>query len=128
MEVQPILEGLEGECKMSKEVDQIETRVTVLESELVHTKDDIKELKAYSNEIFDIVSGTKEKLDKQNGAIPHLVEQVTKLIDKHENFNNKFNDFVIKSEGNSVKTKILWGIFITVISSGICIIFKLLNL
>jgi len=108
-------------------VDNLEHRVTVLETDLKHVEETEKELKEYCNEIYDVILETKTRLDKQNGILPHIYDQIQLLSSKQEKFEESFDKFIIKFEKTSFKAKILWGGAGTILSSTVFIILKVLG-
>jgi len=106
---------------MSEKVLEIEKRLTILETELPIIKENI-------NDIYDIVYDTKEHLDKQNGAIPHMTEQLKELVDEHHEFAHKIDNYIIKTEKIDLKTKIMWAMGGTGLSALVYIVSKLIGL
>jgi len=107
-------------------LEKLDTRVAVLETETKVIKEDIKELKSYSNEIFNIVSSTKERLDKQNGAIPSISEKLNDLGIDQKLLSNNLDRFILLTEKNVFKSKIIWGVVGGVGSGLLIVILKVL--
>ena len=78
----------------------LETRVAIVE-----TRQNIFEENV--NEIYDVVQEVKERLDKQNGILPHISDEVKDL-------SSKLNEYI--AESNTAKGvtafshKLLWAI------------------
>jgi len=100
---------------------EIDKRVTILETELPIIKENI-------NDIYDVVYETKEKLDKQNGTIPFISEQIRELVEEHREFAKKIDDYIIKTERIDFKTKILWAAGGLISSSIIYFVLKYIGL
>ena len=96
---------------MTVTVIELDTRVSVLETETKNVKEDINDMQMHMNKIYDVVFDVKERIDKQNGKLPYIVEKVDSLSDKQEIFIGKFNDYLLDSEkkniSNKLKTKIM---------------------
>jgi hypothetical protein len=79
------------------------------------------------SENYRVTLSIKERLDKQNGAIPHLVEDVKEL--KHGQ--TALFDAIVKNSisdtENKTRVKILWGILATIGTAAIGFAIKLLS-
>lgn len=94
--------------------DELDKRIAVLEVENDYAKEDRLELKKSFDQVYDLVYSIKEKLDRQNGIIPHISESIGILNEKHDTLSQTFNQYIVKNETkvekNEIKLKVLWGI------------------
>jgi len=91
--------------------EDLETRVSVLETESKHVKESLHELKETTEEIYDLVYAVKENQDKQNGALP-------KMCIKMEEMEEAQRKYIIKQEVTGAKVKIIWTI-VGVVGTGL---------
>jgi len=95
-----------------------EARVIVLESEMTHVKNAIDDLRETLEHNTEMTFHIKERLDKQNGAIPSIQENMKILLSEHRDLAKQVSDQATNQAKISVKTTILWAI-VGVIGTGI---------
>ncbi len=80
------------------DINELDKRLAVAESEFKNLKEVVDEVKTHSRETFEMVSGLKERLDKQNGLLPHMAEKVELLSEN-------FNSYVQQQQHRSIVKK-----------------------
>jgi len=92
---------------MSEELD---TRVAVLEVKGEVQAEKLDKIEENLKETHSMVFSIKERLDKQNGAIPHMAEKIDKMSEVV--YELKENQSAMQSEQTKDGTKlhIIWGI------------------
>ncbi len=99
--------------------DELETRVAVLEVKSDVQSEKFDKIEESLKETHGMVFSIKERLDKQNGIIPHMAEDM-KVIKKHY-------EIVSKEQTDSgIKLKILWGVLGALGGSLLSLVIKLL--
>ena len=94
---------------MSAERVTHEARVIVLESEMSHVKDCLEDLSCQLQHNTEMTLHIKEKLDKQNGAIPGIQENVKLLLSEHRDLRKEVAKQTENQAKNGIKIKVLWG-------------------
>ena len=87
---------------------ELNERVSILEVKFENMEDTLKRLMNNHAEHFDTTLQIKERLDKQNGAIPHMSEDIRAMTLTQNKMFSRMNSDKIKSENLDVKFKILW--------------------
>lgn len=87
-----------------------ESRLAVLEVKNEVQDERFSRMENSVKETYNMVFQVKERLDKQNGAIPHLVEDVKNLTTKQDLMFGILNKNSQEDYKTKVKISILWGI------------------
>lgn len=98
----------------------LEVRVSVLETEISNMEETLKKLDSRLEDNHNLTYDIKSRLDKQNGLIPHMSEDIKTLLTHHESL--KENQLKV-----GLRVKILWGIVIALGSSITGLLFSLLK-
>jgi plasmid maintenance system antidote protein VapI len=80
---------------------ELDKRVSVLEVEFKNVKETVEENR-------DLTLQIKERLDKQNGLIPHMADSVKSLVDVQQEMMKKLNANDIQDAKDGAKMKVLW--------------------
>jgi chromosome segregation ATPase len=89
--------------------NELDKRVTILEVELKNMSTSLNKLDKIIEENTEITFQIKEKLDKQNGAIPHLSEMIKQIATRQEQIADKLNTSIVGTLMYKTKTKVMWG-------------------
>ncbi len=82
---------------------EIETRVAVLETKSDYQAEKLDKIEVNLKDTHGMVFSIKERLDKQNGAIPHMAEKIDLVSEVvNELKNNQTKD--------SSKLSVIWGV------------------
>ena len=92
------------------DINDIDKRVSVLEIEYKNTREAFERLEKNVETHGDMTRQIKERLDKQNGLIPHMAESVKNLVQVQEDMMKKLNLNDIEDAKEGAKMKILWGV------------------
>jgi chromosome segregation ATPase len=103
-----------------------EAKIAVLEVEVGHLQTDSHDTKEWLKSIDGKLDGVKERLDKQNGAIPHMTSDVAKLSESVSILHENITKIQLNTNKTELRTKILWGTLATVGAAFIAAIVKLL--
>lgn len=93
---------------------EINERVSVLEVEFSNMKESLNKLSTALDKNSEVTFEIKERLDKQNGLIPHMAESVKAMSDRQEEMMDRLNEEAVHAASTKVKMKILWAIAGTV--------------
>lgn len=88
----------------------LETRVAVLETEFNNMEEALKRLDVSQKEHQDITLQIKERLDKQNGLIPHMAESLKAVATVQNQMMTKMNEEAVRGAGTKVKLGIMWAV------------------
>ena len=97
------------------DINELDKRLVVAENDLKHMAAATEELKSTVNENYRLTLEIKERLDKQNGSIPHMSKGVESISSNLILLSKRMNDSEKRNISNTFKTKLMWGalIFIT---------------
>ncbi len=76
------------------EISELDKRLAIQEIEFKNLKEVVDEVKTHSKETFELVSGLKERLDKQNGLLPHMAEDVSELTHRMDVLTNNLTTYM----------------------------------
>jgi uncharacterized protein YoxC len=91
--------------------DEITSRVSVLEVQMENTEKAIEKLDTTTSETYKATLSIKERLDKWNGTLPHILEAVKELQNSNKETNEKLTHNAIQDANTQSKTKVMWAIF-----------------
>ena len=103
------------------------SKVLVLEVRTENIEKTLEKLDINLSENYRATLQIKERLDKQNGAIPHLVEDVKELQKTQNILSDAFHKNVVSDTEQKTKLKILWGILATLGTAAMGMAIKLLS-
>lgn len=90
------------------EINDLDKRLAVVEIEFKNLKENLRgeldEMKATSKETFDLLIALKERMDKQNGFLPHMAENMKELSDRVDSLNDNFGSYVASKRPTIVKS------------------------
>jgi len=110
-----------------KEINpEISARVSILEVKSENVEKTLEKLGANLSENYKVTIQIKERLDKQNGALPHLVDDVQDLKEVQSKMFNSLIQHVILDAENRTKLNILWGVIATIGVAVVGLVIKLL--
>ena len=73
-------------------------------------EESLERLSISQKEYLDVTMQIKERLDRQNGAIPHMVDDIKGVLETQAKILGRLNKDAQKAEALSFKMKILWSI------------------
>lgn len=89
-------------------MSEVSERVSVLEVKVENVEKALSKLSDSQKEHFETTLQIKERLDKQNGAIPHIQEDMRGLVDTQEKILSRLNKDSIRNANLSIRVKLLW--------------------
>lgn len=89
---------------------EISERVSILEVKFENMEESLQRLSVSQKEYLDITMEIKERLDRQNGAIPHMVDDIRGVLETQSKILGRLNKDSQKAEALSFKMKIVWSI------------------
>lgn len=102
--------------------------IAVLQVEVQHLQHDAENTKAWLGSIDKKVDDIKSRLDKQNGAIPHLQSDVSALTVSMKELGSKMDDLKDSGRETGFKTSIIWGgataLLVTIVGALVGYLFK----
>jgi chromosome segregation ATPase len=93
------------------DINELDKRITVLESEFENMEKSIMKIDVAVSENKEATMAIKERLDKWNGSIPHLVEDVQEVKGLQIQLLDKISKNNVADEKREVKMKIVWAAF-----------------
>lgn len=111
---------------MATDINDLDKRISILETEFENMDNTITKMEVTVNENFESTLAIKERLDKWNGSIPHLVEDVKVANGKMDKVLEALNANTLADAKNSAKIKILWAVLAAAASSMLTLAIKLL--
>lgn len=107
-------------------MEEVETRVAVLEVRGEMQEEKLNKIEENLKDTHSMVFSIKERLDKQNGAIPHMAEKIDEM--SKVVYELKENQSEIKKEQTKDGTKlhIIWGVAGTIGGAILSYVIKLL--
>lgn len=91
-----------------------EAAIAVLKVEVGHLQTESHDTKEWLKSIDGKVDSIKERLDKQNGAFPHMSQDVVKLSESVSVLHEAVIGMKLSSNKIELKTKVLWGILASI--------------
>jgi peptidoglycan hydrolase CwlO-like protein len=85
-----------------------EARIAVLEVEMQHIKEEHTNTRMWLSSIDGKVDDIRSRMDKQNGAIPHIQDDIKKFGESLEKLHNKTEQISTTASTTKFKTGILW--------------------
>ena len=85
--------------------DDLDVRLSVTETKVINIEDDLIEQKVVLKDISVKVDNVKERLDKFNGALPHIQEtcnNIERHLESVTDANNKQENKITKSQNHSL--------------------------
>lgn len=101
-----------------------EAKIAVLEVEVTHLQTDSVNTRQWLSSIDRKVDDIKSRLDKQNGAIPHMQSDISELTDLMKDMSTKQQDSRVANQEFKLKTGMMWSGLGFVIASIIGLIIK----
>ena len=95
---------------MADEINDLHTRVSVLETRFDNMEDVLSRFEKGMNDHAQITLQIKERLDKQNGLMPHMSEDIKALIKQQSEVSERMTHNEIREASRSVKVKIVWAV------------------
>lgn len=89
---------------------ELNERVSVLEVKIENMEETLKRLDINQKEHAEITLQIKERLDKQNGLIPHMAESVREIADSQKELMKQMNAEAVDDASAKVKLGILWAL------------------
>ena len=104
-----------------------DTRIAILEVETEYLKSSLNAHSLSLNHIEEKIDSIKERIDKQNGTLPHMVEGLKGVSDSVKKLDEKLNVLTLGAVETRIKAVTMWGIMLVVVSAiigiGVKIIF-----
>ncbi len=107
-------------------LNDLDKRISVLEAEVDNMERTIMKIEVVVSDNYDGTLSIKERLDKWNGSIPHLVEDVKELRVMQIQLLDAVNARSVADAKSSVKTNIMWAATAAVIGAAFTMLIKLL--
>ena len=95
------------------------TRLAVLETKVNYIEETVKDTKIQLSAVDNKVDGISTHIAQQNGTLPRLEDNISRLLDRIE-FTEK------EALKTSTKTKITWGIISAIVTGSVLILLKIL--
>lgn len=111
---------------MAADVNDLDKRISILETEFENMDNTITKMETTVSENYESTLAIKERLDKWNGSIPHLVEDVKVANGKMDKVLEALSANTVADAKNSVKIKVMWAILAAAASSLLTLAIKLL--
>lgn len=89
---------------------ELNERVSILEVKFENMEEALKRLDVSLADNTGLTLQIKERIDKQNGLIPHMAESVKAMSEIQHQMMAKMNDEAVSEASTKVKVKILWAI------------------
>lgn len=93
-------------------MSDLNERVSIVEVKLENMDETLKRLHSNLESNTSLTLQIKERLDKQNGAIPHMAETMKLVLDEQKNLSSKLAEKAVDDAKASVKVKVMWGIIL----------------
>jgi len=103
-----------------------EAKIAVLEVKVGHLEGSAANTRVWLQSIDGKVNEINAHLARQNGAIPHMVDDLGKLSESFESLHNKVSNLQIANTRTETKTMVLWSVLATICGTIIAIIVKVL--
>jgi hypothetical protein len=107
-------------------LSDLDRRISVLEAEVENMEKAIMKVETLVSDNYEGTLSIKERLDKWNGSIPHLVEDVKELRVMQVQLLDAVNKKSIADAKASVKVSIMWAAAAAVLGAGFTMLIKLL--
>jgi hypothetical protein len=91
-------------------MSEMSERVSALEIKVENVEKSIQALSVNQKEHFELTLQIKERFDRQNGAIPHMQEDMSGLAEAQEKILSRMGKDSIRNANTSLKIKILWSL------------------
>jgi hypothetical protein len=99
-------------------MDPLEIRVVILETKTSSMESKFEKMENRLEQTHELVLEIKERLDKQNGWIPHLQQDIHALKESQIQLNTILNKNGVEDKEQSTRLKVIWGVM-TAIGSAI---------
>ena len=99
------------------DLTDLDKRTAILEMELQNMKLAVEKIDTRLEDSLKATLEVKERLDRQNGAIPHMSETLKLILSEQKQISSQLAVNDIKDAGSQVKIKIMWGIIVILGSS-----------
>lgn len=100
------------------DINELSIKVSVLETEYENMVKTLDRLEKNLEGNSALVSQIKERLDKQNGLIPHMAESIKDMHSCQQELIKKLTANTIKDSAMNVKVKLMWGL-VTALAGGL---------
>jgi hypothetical protein len=107
-------------------LSNMETKVSVVETKVEYLHESIDDIKKSVEENKSIASDLRDLFFMQNGAIPHLAEEMKQVLSKLDSVTLENNRQNIETENARVKIKFLWTLFLTACTGLVVALIKIL--
>lgn len=87
----------------------IEAKIAVLEVQVDHLRQDAQARTAWLSSIDSKVDDIKSRLDKQNGTLPHLAEDVRSMSESISKMHEALTAVQTSAQESKIKMAALWG-------------------
>lgn len=85
-------------------------RVSVIEVKIENMEEALQRLSRVQEEHQNITLQIKERLDKQNGIIPHMAEDIRNMSVRQEELIKGANEHAVSTAASKVKMGIMWAL------------------
>lgn len=89
-------------------MDPLEIRVVILETKTSSMEAKFEKMENRLEQTHELVLEIKERLDKQNGWIPHLQQDIKTLKDSQSQLNTILNKNGLEDKEQSTRVKVIW--------------------
>ena len=108
------------------DVNELDKRISMLEVEFENLESNMAKMDVVVHENYESTLAIKERLDKMNGSIPHLVEDVKGMHEMQKQLLDAMTKNTIADAKKAVKLSILWSIAAAIVGAGFTILIKTL--
>jgi TolA-binding protein len=111
---------------MADLLTELDKRVAILETEFQNMEKRVAKMDDIVTENYQGTLAIKERLDKMNGTIPHLADDMKELKADQKELIASLNKNKIEDEKKGAKLNILWMAGVGIVSAGFSILIKYL--
>lgn len=97
-----------------EDYSSLDKRISILEVKFNAMEKTIEKINDKLEQSYDVSIQIKERLDKWNGTIPHMAEDMKSLKENQTNLSKALIKNEINDEQHSTKMKVVWGVFTTI--------------
>lgn len=106
--------------------ETVETRVTILEVRGEMQAEKLDKIEESLKETHSMVFSIKERLDKQNGIIPHMADDIKQIKDHQDNLADEQSNLEKEQIQDGTKLKAMWAILGAIGGGLLSVVIKLL--
>ncbi len=107
-------------------LNDLDKRISVLETEFENMEKTIMKVETVIHDNYEGTLAIKERLDKWNGSIPHLAEDVKEMKGTQVELVKLLSEKAVMDGKQTQKMNIMWAIGAALIGAGLSIVIKLL--